>query len=144
MSFKNAARWIQAKWNCDTYAWSKTTDTCLQEFRWPSLANRLDHLCIAFLFDLIHQRYTLSFNSYCSFKTITYLRSHSLSLQTVNSSINAYRYTYFVKIPFYETLSQLVWVTVYCQAIPPICMFFFHLANFYILLILFVVIWYNL
>ena len=88
----------------------------------------------------VHQRYTLSFKSYCSFKTITYLRSHSLSLQTVNSSINAYRYSYFIKIPFYETLSQLVWITVYCQAIPPICMFFFHLANFYILLILFVVI----
>ena len=43
---------------------------------------------------------TLSFNSYCSFKTITYLRSHSLSLETVNSSINAHRFSYFANIPF--------------------------------------------
>ena len=98
---KRAARWTaHAKWNRDTYTWSKTTEACLQELRWPSLANRRDYLCISFLFDLLHQRYTLSFNSYCSFKTITYLRSHSLSLQTVNSSINAYHYSYFVNIPF--------------------------------------------
>ena len=97
---KRAARWIHSKWCPNTFTWSKTTEACLQELRWPSLARRRDYLCIAFLFDLLHQRYTLSFNSYCSFKSITYLRAHTLSLQTVNSSINSYRYSYFVNIPF--------------------------------------------
>ena len=105
---KRAARWIHSKWNPNTFTWSKTTEACLQELHWPSLARRRDYLCIAFLFDLLHQRYTLSFNSYCSFKSITYLRAHTLSLQTVNSSINSYRYSYFVNIPFYGTHYQLI------------------------------------
>ena len=74
-------------------------------------ANRYNYPCIASLFDLIHLRYrpyVVSFNSYCSFKTITYLRSHSLSLKTIDSSISAYWYSYFVNILFWGTVCQLV------------------------------------
>ena len=83
---------------------------------------------IAFLFNLLHQRYTLSFNAYCSF---TYLRSHSLSLQTVDSSINAYRYSYFINIPFlWNTLPagivSLSTASQFQQSIHS----YFHLANF--------------
>ena len=105
---KHAARWILSKWNPNTFTWSKPTEACLQEFCWPSLARRRVYLCVAYLFDLLHQRYTLSLNSFCSFKPITYLRAHTLSLQTVGSTINAYRYSYFVNIPFYGTPYHLI------------------------------------
>ena len=67
--------------------------------------------CIASLFDLIHLRYNIYvvlFNSYCSFKTITYLRSYSLSFKTIDSSISAYWYSYFVNILFWGTVCPLV------------------------------------
>ena len=79
-------RWILSKWNPNTFTWLKPTKACLQELHWPSLARRQDYLCVAYLFDLLHQRYTLLFNSFCSFKPITFLRAHTLSLQTVGSS----------------------------------------------------------
>ena len=87
---------------------------------------------------------TLSFNSYCSFKTITYLRSHSLSFEKVNSSINAYRFSYFVNIPFlWNSLpASIVTLPTASQFRQSIHSYIFTWLIF-ILTWFFVVIWYN-
>ena len=70
-----AARWICAKWDSVCYAWSKSTNDCLSELCWPTLETRRTYLCICFLYDILHQRYALSFNSYCGFKPLMYVHT---------------------------------------------------------------------
>ena len=93
------------------------------------------HSCLIWIISwirgiLCHLIHILWFNSYCSFKSITYLRSHSLSLLTVISSINAHRYSYFIKISLCGTLCQLVWCLYLPPPIPTIYTFlYFHIGN---------------
>ena len=70
------------------------------ELHWPSVYNRLATISLLFLYDLTHNRTTISFDDYfTSNSTIT--RSHSKILMTKCSSINAYRFPFFVNIVFF-------------------------------------------
>ena len=56
-------------------------------------------ISLLFLYDLIHNCTTISFDDYFTFNS-TITRSHSKMLMTKCSSINAYRFSFFVNIVF--------------------------------------------
>ena len=102
---KHAARWIHAKWNYDTYTWSKTTEVC-KNFAGQALLTDVTiyvlHSCL-----ILHIRGVLY-----SLILIAPSKLLLISLQTVNSSINAYRCSYFVNIPF-------LWNSALCHCLLP-------------------------
>jgi len=95
-----AARWIcGSRFNPSSFTWSPSSRLCLSELHWPSVYCQLTTISLLFLYDLIHNWTTISFDDYFTFNcTIT--RSHSKMLTTKSSSINAYRFSFFVNIVF--------------------------------------------
>ena len=90
-----AARWVSgSRWNPSSYCWTKSTDDCLAELKWPSI-----HQCHVYFticqMVLHHQNFTNHFQL-----SNTSTRSHPLTIRTVPSSINSYRYSFFVNSPF--------------------------------------------
>ena len=107
---RRAARWIKSKYDSTLYQWSKNTDECLKELKWPTLASRRLYQSVIMLHSIMNNQTPINFC--CHFDlNITATRSHPLTLQTLSSSINAFRYSFFVNTPFiwnsipYEILS---------------------------------------
>ena len=66
--------------------------------------NRFTASCLLFLFDLLHNKFAMSFNDYFKFNTSS-TKSHSLTLFCKQSVVNSYRYSFFVvnsifRLPF--------------------------------------------
>ena len=61
--------------------------------------NRFTASCLLFLFDLLHNKFAMSFNDYFQFNTSS-TKSHSLSLVCKQSVVNSYRYSFFVNSIF--------------------------------------------
>ena len=55
--------------------------------------NRFTASCLLFLFDLLHNKFAMSFNDYFQFNTSS-TKSHSLSLVCKQSVVNSYRYSF--------------------------------------------------
>ena len=94
-----AARWICASWNPVIYAWSKSIHDCLRELSWPSLAQRRVYFIVDYFHSILHHRNSFLFHDYFTFKT-TSTRSHQLTVQPIQSSINAFRFSFFVNSIF--------------------------------------------
>ena len=60
---------------------------------------RLTVSCLLFLFDLLHNRFDMSFSDYFEFNTFS-TKSHSKTLVCKQSVVNAYRYSFFVNSIF--------------------------------------------
>ena len=87
-----AACWICATWDRDTHSWSKSLNACLGELKWLLL---------------VHRRTLIIFTAYCITRNPSYsktilnsTRSHQLIIQPASSSINAFRYYFFVNSIF--------------------------------------------
>ena len=107
---RRAARWIKSRYDSTLYRWSKNTDDCLKELKWPTLASRRQYQSVIMVHSITHKqtpinschRFDLNTNS---------TRSHPLTLQTRSTSIYAFRYSLYVNTPFvwnsipYEILS---------------------------------------
>ena len=97
---QRAARWVcGSRWNPDTRSWSKSSASCLQELKWPSLQSRRSYFSVSLVHDIIHQRISIPFNKHFQFST-TNTRSHPLSLCIPSTTINPYRHSFFVNTPF--------------------------------------------
>ena len=69
---KRAARWVcNSRFNLSHYSWSPTSDSCISRLDWPSIMTRLTVSCLLFLFDLLHNRFAMSFSDYFEFNTFS-------------------------------------------------------------------------
>ena len=94
-----AARWVcGSRWNPHTHNWTKSSAPCLQNLNWPSLHTRRSYFAIAQVHDILHKKVSIPFDSHFKFRD-NHTRSHPLSLVTSSSSINAYRYSFFINYP---------------------------------------------
>ena len=97
---RRAARWVcGSRWDPSVFLWTKSSDQCLEQLRWPSLKSRRDYLSVNLLYDIINNRIAVKFNDFCSFVT-SCTRRHSLSILPLQSTINALRYSCFGNTPF--------------------------------------------
>ena len=78
---------------------SKSSTSCLQDLRWPALHTRQSYFTITQVHNILHDRVSIPFNSHFKFSS-TNTRSHSLSLTTSSSTINAYHFSFFINSPF--------------------------------------------
>ena len=96
---ESAARWIKSFWDSSTNKWSKSSIVCVNELGWPSLKVRHDYISIWTLYSIFHKRTAIDFSKYFQFNTLS-TRSHSLTLNLVCSTINAFRHSFIVAVPF--------------------------------------------
>jgi len=76
--------------------WNKFSDACLQKLCWPSLSLRRNYLRVATLYDILHGRYdSLKLSHFCVFN-LSCTRAHPLSVVPRQSTINSFRYSFFV------------------------------------------------
>ena len=95
------ARWVcGSRYNCHSHTWSKSSSDCCSELHWPSLSTRRKYLTIVTIYDMLHCHISLSFSNYFTFSN-SHTRSHSLSLLCKQSTINSYRYSFFVNSIFF-------------------------------------------
>ena len=96
---QHGACWVcGSRWNLDTRSWSKSSGSCLQEVKWPSLHSRRSHFPASLVHadDILHERISISFNKHFQFSNAN-TRSHPLTLSIPS---NPYRHSFSVNIPF--------------------------------------------
>ena len=93
-----AARWICSRWNPVIFQWTKSSLDCLHELKWPTLQTRRTYFIVLTLYCILHSHLQVTFHAPFNFNYFS-TRSHSLSLQPVSSSINAFRFSFFVHAP---------------------------------------------
>ena len=97
---RRAARWVcGSRWNSATRNWTKSSDSCLHQLKWPTLHSRRSFSSISLAHDILHNRISIPFNKYFQF-SFTNTRSHPQSLSIPSSTINPYRHSFFVNTPF--------------------------------------------
>ena len=90
-----AAHWIKSFWDPSTYQWSKSSVTCVEELGWPSLKARRINFSIWTFYCILHKTTAIDFSRYFHFNTLP-TRSHSLTLNLLSCTINAFRHSFFV------------------------------------------------
>ena len=91
-----AARWAAgSRWMPSSYTWSKPSDDCLKELQWPSIHQRHTYFSICQVHDIFHSRNSISFSNYFHISSV-----HSENIRPVSSTINSYRYSFFVNSSF--------------------------------------------
>jgi len=83
----------------NTFKWSMLSLECCSDLHWSALSIRRQYLSMLMVYDILHGHIALKFSNYFSF-TSTCTRAHSLSIQCKSSSINSYRYSFFVNSIF--------------------------------------------
>ena len=96
---RRAACWIQSKYDPNVHKWTKSSDVCLKELRWPTLALRRQYYSILMLYSILHNLTPITFTRHFELNTLP-TRSHPSTLISKASTINAYRYSFFVDTPF--------------------------------------------
>ena len=94
---RRAAHWIKSKYDPNLYKWTKSSDVYLEELCWPTLELRRHYLTIIMIHSILHKLTPINLTSHFKFYT---LDTHSLTLQTLHSTINAFRYSFYVNAPF--------------------------------------------
>ena len=59
------------------------------------------YLSLTIIYDILHHHIALKFSDYFTFSSAASTRSHSLSILCKQSSINSYRYSFFVNSVFW-------------------------------------------
>ena len=96
-----AARWASgSRWNLCSYSWTKSSDECITELKWPSIHQHHLYFSISQVHDILHHHNFVNHFQLSSAST----RSHPLSIQPVQSSINSYRYSFLLIIHSYGTV----------------------------------------
>ena len=89
-----------SRWSPVQKQWSKSSDVCLQELHWPTLSSRRNYLSVTMMYDILHGQYdSLKLSDYCKFNT-SCTRAHSMILVPPQSTINSYRFSFFVNTAF--------------------------------------------
>ena len=94
---RRAARWASgSRWNPCSYSWSKSSDECITELKWPSIHQSHVYFSICQVHDILHYHNFVNHFQLSNAPT----RSNPLSIQPIQSSINSYRYSFFINSPF--------------------------------------------
>ena len=80
-----------------SWTMSRSSDDCLRQLEWPSL--KLCFLSVNKLYDIISNEITIKISDFCSFVT-SCTRQHSLSIFSLQSTINSLQQLFFGSIPF--------------------------------------------
>ena len=111
---RRAACWVcGSRWDPSVFSWTKSSDQCLEQLRWPSLKSRRGYLSVNLLYDIINNKIAVKFSDFCSFMSSS-MRRHSLSILPLQSTINALRYSFLAIHHLYGTIFLL---TFYCRQI---------------------------
>ena len=94
-----AARWICARWDKVNFCWSKTSEECLSHLNWVTVRQRHLLLSCCQAFKIINNLDCIRFDDYLRFNKSS-TRSHRFTLCCTRSRINAFRYSFFINIPF--------------------------------------------
>ena len=118
-----AACWATgSQWNPDFKSWTKSSADCMSSLKWPTSETRRIYLCVTFLYDILHKRYSsLHFDSFYKFKSFC-TRQHSLCIVPLQATINAYWYSLFVNTPFIwnsvlHSIISITKVESFCKAL---------------------------
>ena len=94
-----AGWWVVASidilWNGPSHHWS----AIVNELHWPELSIRCQYLCIVMIHDMLHGQVALNFNKFFSFASNCTM-THSLTIYCKQSTLNSYRYSFFVNSIF--------------------------------------------
>jgi len=90
------ASWVAGSHsNKRTFEWSKLSLECHSHLQWPELSIWHQYFSMLMIHDILHGHVALSFNKFFSFAS-SCTRTHSLTIYCKQSSINSYRYSFFV------------------------------------------------
>ena len=78
---------------------SLNSDECIQALKWPTIQQRHTYFTICCIHDSLHHRNSLPFSEHFQLSQAP-TRCHPLSIRPVTSSINSFRYSFFVNSPF--------------------------------------------
>ena len=97
---RRAARWVcGSRWNATQKCWSRSSDSCLDQLKWPSLHDRQKYFMICQLHSIFNNYSAIPFK-----KHFTMSNRHScanpFSIDISMSTINPYRYSFFINSPF--------------------------------------------
>ena len=124
---RRAARWASnSRWNSLSYCWSKSSDDCMEELHCPTIKQRHKYFSICHVHDSLHHRSSLPFHNHFQLPETT-TRSHPLLIRPIISTINSYRFSFFVNSPFLwntipHSILQIKKSNVFCAAL---CRFLF-------------------
>ena len=106
---RRAARWVSnSRWIPSSHCWSKSSDECIQALKWPTIQQRHNYFTICCIHDSLYHRNSLPFSEHFQLSQAP-TRCHPLSLRPVISSINSFRYSFFVNSPFlWNTISHTI------------------------------------
>ena len=91
-----AARWAPgSRWSPSTYCWSKSSDDCVKELKWPSIHQHHTYFSICQVHDIFYNRHSISFSDHFHLSNV-----HPLHIRPASSTINSYRYSFFINSPF--------------------------------------------
>ena len=96
---RRAARWIKSSFDPITLQWAKSSSECIRELGWPSLELRRNFSCIVMLYTIYNNLTPIKFSEYYRLNVLS-TRSHALTIYPLPSSINSYRYSFFVNSVF--------------------------------------------
>ena len=97
---RRAARWVcGSRWNASRQCWSRTSDSCLDQLKWPSLHSRQKYFTICQLHSIFNNYSAISFKEYFSM-TNRHSCSNAFLIDTPISTINPFRYSFFINSPF--------------------------------------------
>ena len=74
-------------------------DECIQALKWPTIQQRHTYFTVCCIHDSLHHRNSLPFSEHFQLLQAP-TRCHTLSVRPVTSSINSFRYSFFVNSPF--------------------------------------------
>ena len=83
-----------------TFRWTKSGSEYLNELRWPSLKLRCNYMCVVLLYAILNNFTPVKFSDYFQLNDFS-TRSHPLTILPLPSSINAFRYSFFVNSVFF-------------------------------------------
>ena len=91
-----AAHWAAgSRWNTSSHFWSKSSDDCVRELKWPPIHRRHTYFSICQVHDIFHNRNCIAFSDYFDLSSI-----RPLNIRPASSTINSYRYSFFINSPF--------------------------------------------
>ena len=84
-------------WDPASRRWNKSSDDCVDMLHW--LIDRRNYLSASTLYDIFNKRTSLNFSDYYHHNTSA-TRAHNLTIVPLQSTINSYRFSYFVNTVF--------------------------------------------
>ena len=114
-----AARWVcGSRWNPTNRTWTKSSEFCLQELKWPSLRQvRRNYvsIIISFVHDILHKPVSISFKDHFHFFHQLYLIPSSDSHYIITIYHQSLSLFFFINSPFLWNSIQLKIKIIVCR-----------------------------